>query len=151
MDYRIIGLDPSNYGKLANIWDMERHAELAKRFYAEIISGNRKNYVFEAEGEYIGEISLVFDKNDPDYTIAGKRIYVSRLIVKPTERRKGVGRALVDFAIVKARELGYSEMSIGVDIDNYPAIRLYWEKGFDRILFVGEDEDGKYFKLLKQI
>ena len=47
--------------------------------------------------------------------------------------------------------MGYSEMSIGVDMDNYPALRLYTGLGFREILFLGEDADGKYFKLLKRL
>jgi hypothetical protein len=47
--------------------------------------------------------------------------------------------------------MGYSEMSIGVDLDNYPALKLYADSGFNRILFIGEDKQGKYAKLLKKI
>lgn len=89
--------------------------------------------------------------NDPDYTIAGKRIYISRLIVKPSERRRGIGRALVDYAIDRAKYMSYSEMSIGVDLDNYSAMKLYVDAGFNQIIFIGEDDLGKFVKLLKHI
>ena len=42
-------------------------------------------------------------------------------------------------------------MSIGVDLDNYPALKLYMEAGFDKVIYIGEDEQGKYLKLLKKI
>lgn len=89
--------------------------------------------------------------NDPDYTVANKRIYTSRLIVKPSERRKGIGRILVNYAVERAREMQFCEMSIGVDLDNYPALKLYAEAGFNQIIYIGEDSQGKYIKLLKQI
>jgi ribosomal protein S18 acetylase RimI-like enzyme len=57
----------------------------------------------------------------------------------------------VEYATDKAKEMGYSEMSIGVDLDNYPALKLYADSGFDKILFIGEDHQGKYVKLLKEI
>ena len=57
----------------------------------------------------------------------------------------------MEYVIARAAEMGYAEMSIGVDIDNYPALRLYWEAGFREIIFVGEDADGRYFKLLKRL
>ena len=47
--------------------------------------------------------------------------------------------------------MGFSELSIGVDIDNYPALRLYADAGFREIIFVGEDEQGRYMKLLKRL
>ncbi len=40
-------------------------------------------------------------------------------------------------------------MSIGVDLNNYPALKLYIACGFDRIIYIGEDESGRYVKLLK--
>ena len=136
--------------KCSSIWDMEKHRDLAARFLAELQSGNRLTWVFERDGVFLGEISLVLEKDDPDYAVPGRRVYVSRLIVKPEERRKGIGSALVNHAVAKAAEMGYSEMSIGVDIDNYPALRLYWKAGFRELLFVGEDADGQYIKLLKR-
>ena len=103
------------------------------------------------DDEFIGEVSLVFDTNDSDYTIDKRRIYVSHLIVKPEKRRNGIGKRLVEYATNKAKGMGYSEMSIGVDLDNYSALKLYADSGFDKILFIGEDHQGKYVKLLKEI
>ncbi len=151
MDFNISVLDPVNFYKCGNIWDMERQPTLAKKFYNELLTGNRITYVFQEEENYVGEISLVFEMNDPDYTIANRRIYVSRLVVKPDERRKGIGRMLVKYAIERAKEMSFSEMSVGVDLDNYPAVKLYVDAGFNQIIFIGEDEQGKYIKLLKQI
>jgi ribosomal protein S18 acetylase RimI-like enzyme len=130
---------------------MKQQEKLAKQFYSELISGNRITYVYKQDDEFIGEISLVFNMNDSDYTIDKQRIYVSRLIVKPEERRNGIGKKLVEYATDKAKEMGYSEMSIGVDLDNYPALKLYADSGFNKILFIGEDKQGKYVKLLKKV
>lgn len=79
MNFNIIVLDPVNFHKCGNIWNMERQATLANQFYNELVAGNRITYVYQAGDEYLGEISLVFEMNDPDYTIAGKRIYISQL------------------------------------------------------------------------
>ena len=143
MSGNIRQLSLEEFPKCGNIWNMEKHAELAERFLSELRSGSRLTWVYERDGAFLGEISLVLEQNDPDYTIPGRRVYVSRLIVKPEERRKGIGKALTEYVITKAAEMGYSELSIGVDIDNYPALRLYWQAGFRELLFVGEDADGK--------
>lgn len=127
---------------------MEKQSALANKFYNELKNGNRITYIYQSAGEYLGEISLVFDMNDKDYTIENKRIYVSRLIVKPCERRKGIGSILVAYAVERAKEMSYSEMSVGVDLDNYPALNLYVGAGFNQIVFIGEDKQGKYLKLL---
>lgn len=151
MDFEIIELSPAEFEKCGNIWNMKQQEKLANQFYGELISGNRVTYVCKQDNEFIGEISLVFDTNDSDYTIDKRRVYVSHLIVKPEKRRNGLGKRLVEYATDKAKEMGYSEMSIGVDLDNYPALRLYADSGFDKILFIGEDHQGKYVKLLKEI
>ncbi len=130
---------------------MKKQSKLAEQFLDELKSGNRVTYIYKDGNEFIGEISLVKETNDSDYTIPNQRVYVSRLIVKPEYRRQGVGKMLVDFITDRSKELGYTEMSIGVDLDNYPALKLYIDSGFDKVIFIGEDEQGRYLKLLKTI
>jgi ribosomal protein S18 acetylase RimI-like enzyme len=151
MNGNIHPLRIDEYQKCSSIWDMDKHAELAARFFAELCSGNRMTWVYELDGQFLGEISLVKEKDDPDYTIPGQRVYISRLLVRKENRRQGIGKALTEYAITRAAELGYAEVSIGVDMDNYAALRLYTAAGFREILFLGEDADGKYFKLLKRL
>lgn len=151
MKTEIIKLDISDYSKCSNIWDMQRQSDLAYKFQSELISGNRITYIFTIDGEFIGEISLIKEMNDADYTIPGKRVFVSRLIVKYEYRRQGIGRKLIEFITEKTKEMGYSEMTVGVDLVNYPALRLYILSGFDKISYIGEDSQGKYLKLLKKI
>ena len=149
--YTIELLKLEDYSKCSSIWDMEKHKELADKFYQEILSSKRITYIYKNSDEFIGEISLVKDMNDSDYTIPNQRVYVSHLVVKPEYRRQGVGKTLVEFATNKAEHHGYKEMSIGVDLDNYPALKLYVDCGFNKVIFIGEDEQGKYVKLLKTI
>lgn len=149
MNIELLKID--NYSKCNNIWNMKKQSKLAEKFLDELKSGNRVTYIYKDGDEFIGEISLVKETNDSDYTISNQRVYVSRLIVKKEYRRKGIGKKLVDFITDKAKELGYSELSIGVDLDNYPALKLYIDSGFDKVIYIGEDEQGKYVKLLKTI
>ena len=57
----------------------------------------------------------------------------------------------MNYIINYAKELNYKEMSVGVDIDNYIAIKFYVKNGFNNIIFVGEDVEAKYLKLLKKL
>ena len=123
MNERITKLNIQDYPKCSNIWDMNKQKSLADKFYDEIISGNRRTYIYSINDEYIAEISLVYEMNDIDYTIPSKRAYVSRLIVKKEFRQRGIGKELVQFIKIKAKEEGFSELSIGVDLDNYPALK----------------------------
>lgn len=151
MNGTIIRLDIDDFEKCNSIWDMQRQRELAEMCRRELLSGNRMTFVYVIDGRFVAEVSLVKDKNDPDYTIPGKRIYLSRLIVKDEFHRQGIGTMLIDYAVDIARSKGYREVSVGVDSENYAAMKLYVKTGFDRILSVGEDEYGKFLKLLKYI
>ncbi len=147
----IVKLDPSEYEKCNNIWDMKRHPDKAKLWYDQIVNGNRIIFVYIDNGEFIGEVALVFDRGDPDYTIPQQRIYLSRMIVRKEFHNRGIGGFLIDYIVDYARKLGYKEMSLGVDTDNSAARHLYEKKGFTQVIFHGVDEDGEYVKLLKKL
>ncbi len=143
-------LVPEDYHKCSNIWNMKSQP-LTDKWFDEIKSGNRLVYIYKINGEFIGEGALVLDTGDPDYTVPDKRIYVSRMIVKKEYRNRGIGSEILEFLIVKAKSMGYSEMTIGVDKDNVNALHLYEKYGFTEVLFDGADTDGEYFKLMKRI
>ena len=127
MSYNIEKLDINDYPKCNAIWDMQADL-LTEKFRKEIENGNREVYVCKENENFIGEIACVYDMNDPDYTIFGQRIYLSRLIVKPNYRNKGIGGILIDFMIKKLKYDGYKEITVGVDKDNFTAVHLYRKK-----------------------
>lgn len=147
----IIALDIKNFEKCNNIWNMEKNKELKDRFYKELLAKNRMTFVYSKDEEYIGEVSIVFNKNDEDYSIPDVRLYISRIIVKKDCRGKGYGKKLMNFIKEYAKREGYKELSLGVNLDNYIALKLYVELGFNKIQYIGEDSDGKYVKLIKRL
>lgn len=148
--YTIEPLKLEEYHKCSNIWNMKSQP-LTETWRQEIASGNRLVFVYEIGKKFIGEGALVLETGDPDYTIPGQRVYVSRMIVKKEHRNQGIGSTILTFLIEKAREMGFREMTIGVDKDNANALHLYKKFGFTEVLFDGADEDGEYFKLMKRI
>ncbi len=148
--YKIVQITPDTYFKCNNIWDMSKHPHTQK-WLAEIVEGTRIPYAYMVDDEFLGQCDLVLRINDPHYTIEGKRIYLSRLGVKDTQRNKGIGTILVDYVIAQAKQRGFCEISVGVDKDNSIALHLYQAKGFNEVLFDGEDQYGPFYKLLKKI
>lgn len=140
-----------DFPRCAGLWNMKKQRALADRFYSELQSGNRVTWVCEENGALLGEISLVREMPDPEYTIPHKRAYVSHLIVKKDCRRLGIGKALVEHVVEQAKQMGLQELTIGVDLDNYPALKLYTAAGFDRVLLIDEDRQGRYVKLMKTL
>lgn len=144
-------LRPEEYSKCIDIWGVANESKIPGSFYGEFMSGNRVIFVATRGEEFLAEGALVFDKNDPDYTLAGKRVYLSRIGVKASCRRQGLGQLITQHLISHAKELGYREFSIGVNCDNTPALRLYEKLGFTETIFQGSDEYGEYLKLLKRV
>lgn len=149
-EVKIEKLDINEYSKCNNIWDMKKYP-FTDDFYEQIKSGKRTVYIYKIDGEFIGEGALVVNLDDEDYYIADKRIYLSRMIVKKEYRRIGIGTEILGFLIRKAKEMGYCEISIGVDKDNIAALNLYRKMGFNTIIKEDEDEYGKFYKLLKEL
>lgn len=119
---------------------------------AEIENGNRLIYIYETDGEFLGEGALVLKNDDPDYTIPGRRVYMSRVLVKKEYRNLGLGTKIVSYLIRVAEEKGFDEVSVGVDLDNFSARYLYEVKtGFNEVICEDEDEGGKYLKLLRRL
>lgn len=110
-----IGID--EYDKCNNIWNMKK-CPFTEDFKKQIKKFDRLVFIYKINDEFIGEGDLVINNSDSDYFIPHKRIYVSRMIVKREFRNKGIGGKILDFLTEKSKELGYSEMALGVDIDN---------------------------------
>lgn len=54
------------------------------------------------------------------------------MMVEPRSRGRGVGRALLDACIARARERGLSLLTLSVTSDNTAAVELYTDTGFVR-------------------
>ena len=147
----IIPLQLRDFKKLSNIWNMKAKRNQARKWKREMRRGIRQGYVYVEGSAFIAQGDLVFSGNDPDYTIPGQRVCVSRVIVKPERRGQGLGTAMVDFLCEEARRQGFCEVSIGVNKNNSVALHLYDKLGFDILLFDGEDEWDAYVKLMKQL
>ena len=113
--------------------------------------GNRRVFVCVKNGDFIARGDLVYDAHDPDYTIPGQRVYLSRLTVKKERRGQGIGTAMTKFLCEEARRQGFSEISLGVNKDNAAALHVYEKAGFDTLLFDGKDQWGAYVKLMKRL
>lgn len=150
--FEIIKLKLEDFGKCDSIWYLKENEEFTQNIYDELKSGNRLTFIYKDKKSkaFLGEISIVFNK-EKLYTIKNTRIYLSRLIVKDTCRKKGIGTILCNYILEYCKNLGYKEMTLGVNLDNYGAIKLYHKLGFKEILLVDKDEYGEYIVLLKKL
>jgi ribosomal protein S18 acetylase RimI-like enzyme len=80
----------------------------------------------------------LFDRERPGYGFVDERTPELAIAVVPNARGKGVGTALLDALLERARADGYPTISLSVDRANAGAIELYERHGFAP---VGEDDD----------
>jgi ribosomal protein S18 acetylase RimI-like enzyme len=80
----------------------------------------------------------LFRSSRPGYGFVDERTPELAIAVVPNARGKGVGGALLDALLDKARAQGHEALSLSVDRENTGAIHVYEEHGFER---VAEDDE----------
>ena len=141
--YNIKQIGLNEYQNCSAIWNMDT-CPYTQTFIAQIKAGIREVYVLTVDEAYTAECDLVYG------TVPGKRLYLSRLIVKKDQRRNGYGKAIAEYVLTAAKAKGYSEIALGVACNNNAAIRLYKTLGFT-VYEEAEDGDGRFYKMEKTL
>lgn len=87
-----------------------------------------QNYVYCFEGEVVGFLSLVFYRS---FFHKKGTALVNELVVSQEYRNQKIGKALIEYAMQVARELGFDEIEVGVMKENEGALAFYRRNGFD--------------------
>src|SRR2546423_1580351 len=100
-----------------------------ERRYLRAIRRSSDGAVFVAETSegIVGRLSLARDTHPASLHVADLG-----LMVAAGQRRRGIGRALLQRAAEWAEEVGVEKLELHVFPHNEPAIRLYEEFGFER-------------------
>jgi ribosomal protein S18 acetylase RimI-like enzyme len=92
---------------------------------AVVSSDDAPTYVAETRGEIVGTVTLcVFT------TLTGRKAYLDHLVVAPAWRRRGIGRALMAYAIEQARAAGASRIDLTANAQKQAGHALYRSLGF---------------------
>lgn len=75
----------------------------------------------------------LFRETSPGYGFVDEKTPELAVAVVPNARGKGVGSALLDALLDRARADGYEALSLSVDRHNAGAIALYEQYGFGRV------------------
>ena len=125
-------------------WIVHRHGVLYHEEYgwaeqfeglvAQIAGDFIKNYdpklercwIAESEGKFLGSIMLVKDSSS-----SKNAAKIRLLLVEPSARGMGIGRALVQQCKQFAREVGYSHIGLWTQSTLVSARRIYKSEGFE--------------------
>lgn len=90
--------------------------------------------VAEYDGEPVGVVWYrLFTEESHGEGFVDERTPELAIAVVPSARGKGVGSALLEALLARAREAGHEAISLSVDRNNAGAIRLYEQHGFQRV------------------
>ena len=88
---------------------------------SELKSENSKYFVAKENNSILGFAGIIITPVDTE---------VTNIVVKKTDRRKGIGSLLLDKLIEISKEIGKESISLEVNELNKPAIELYKKAGF---------------------
>jgi ribosomal-protein-alanine N-acetyltransferase len=97
----------------------------AGMFWNELASGHYYLVAIDRHNRVAGYAGLAVAPPD--------EAWVQNVAVRRDAQRAGVGRALMDALLARARETGVSAVLLEVAVDNGPAQKLYETYGFDGV------------------
>jgi GNAT superfamily N-acetyltransferase len=89
-----------------------------------VISEDAPTFVAEKDGRVVGMVTLCVFR-----TLTGAKAYLEHLVVAPEWRLRGIGRALVQYAIEQARAAGASRIDLTANTQKQAGHTLYWSLG----------------------
>jgi len=122
---RAVGSEPEGWLISVDGWrsvaDERRYLKAIRRYPHAAV------FVAEDEGRIVARLSLARDQHPASAHVADLGLMVAN-----THRRQGIGRALLETAVMWAREAEIEKLELHVFPWNEPAIQLYEKFGFER-------------------
>lgn len=115
---------PDAYGSILALESTRSNEEWADRLARGVQSASELPLVADWAGEPCG---LAWARLDDD---APESAHLYQMWVASEQRRRGVGRALVDAAAAWARAMSATQLELDVTCNNEAAVRLYEGAGF---------------------
>lgn len=115
--------------------DMDAYLEFAynlPKLSAELANPNSFHYFLMDGAEIAGYLKLNINDAQTE-TFATDALEVQRIYIRPSFKRHGYGRLLIDLAVEKAHELERHSIWLGVWEYNFPAQKFYQAMGYRRV------------------
>ena len=106
--------------------DVETRKYFARRSTALLV------FVAEVEGRIVGFLELDFRPYAPACS-SSPVPFIEGWYVEPAWQGRGIGRALVEAAEGRAREMGYTEIASDAEMDNADGIAAHRAVGFEEV------------------
>lgn len=125
---------------LTELFDYNNVEQMLSECTHDIQNGIIDIFVLYDKDVLIGELHVMYESDDENYAIRGRRAYLFAFRVREDFQNKGYGTYLLKTVLTVLKEHGYCEFTVGVEDDNFRAIHVYQALGFDEILLRKQEE-----------
>ncbi|GIP37764.1 hypothetical protein J31TS4_10440 [Paenibacillus sp. J31TS4] len=121
--------NPEDFLRLDWAWP-RAHSRTQRLFTERMEAGTQELWVCERGACLVGELHIVWQADDPEEADGSKRAYLCAFRVQPEHQGNGIGGGLMRRALVRIREKGFREATIGVE-EREPGLQnVYASWGF---------------------
>jgi len=125
---------------LTELFDYNNVEQMISECTQDIKNGIIDIYVLYDKSILLGELHVMYESEDENYAVRGKRAYLFAFRVREECQNKGYGTYLLKTVLVELEKMGYSEFTVGVEDDNSRAIHMYQSLGFTEKLLRKQEE-----------
>jgi ribosomal protein S18 acetylase RimI-like enzyme len=101
--------------------------------------------VADVAGYPVGQLFLWYHRDDPALADGATTVSITALRVWQPFRRRGIAARLNQVAERLARQRGFQVVTIGADVDNHAAQRLYLAWGYEEFMRSTYEWDGRTY------
>ena len=126
--------------RLTELFEYNNVEQMISECTHDIQNGMIDIFVLYENDVLVGELHVMYESDDENYAIRGRRAYMFAFRVREDFRNKGYGTYLLKTVLSVLKENGYYEFTVGVEDDNSRAIHMYQALGFNEVLLRKQEE-----------
>ncbi len=126
--------------RLTELFEYNNVEQMISECTRDIQNGSIDIFVLYDKDVLIGELHVMYENDDKNYAVRGKRAYLFAFRVRKDFQNKGYGTYLLKTVLALLKEDGYYEFTVGVEDDNLRAIHMYQALGFTELLLRKQEE-----------
>ena len=133
-------LDATKVNVLTQLFEYNDVAQMIHECKENIQKGIIDIFVLYDGEILIGELHVLYEGDDRNYAIRGRRAYLFAFRIREEYQNKGYGTQFLNTVLSLLKENGYCEFTVGVEDDNFRAKHMYQALEFNDFLLRKREE-----------
>ncbi len=137
---KVVKLSVNDLYILTELFEYNNVEQMVSKCRNDIQNGIIDIFVLYDKDALIGELRVMYEHEDENYAVRGRRAYMFAFRVRKDFQNKGYGTYLFKTVLSILKEKGYYEFTVGVEDDNLKAIHMYQALGFNEFILRKQEE-----------